>query len=357
MADIPMPISRDGLVPFVLDGDFRILSGRYTEGAPFPSGYDQHAPNDAGLAVSNYAGIAEQSSSKLRFVRPIVDAHHYETCSPGSRVGFVTDAPEVAITLQNTALLYPGVSNNASGYILVDGVKQLPFSVPNAFSVATVIKFLQFGSSRSRKIEVVWPYGASFDLLGVAVTSGHALTAATYPTKKLYAHGDSMTQGFWATDIPRIWAFRAAELWGGQLVNLGNGGQLPNVANGGAVAGAGAADRITYCLGYNSFATQQPLATMQVAVLAELQATRTVAPLTKVIFISLPYGPAIGTIPLSSYRAAGIAAFTAWADANSAFVDGLTMFGNFADRLNADQIHPNDLGHLEWGTNIAPYLS
>ena len=362
----PVPVSVDGIIPFVQDADDRILSGIYLDGTPYPAivipaintAYDTILPADPRLLVSDYRTIVERSPQKLSFIRSITEAYNFKYCSPGTRVGFNTNSLSVKINVFYNFLVTRLDARNYVGVVLADGVEVATFTNPSTHTAsATVETLVTFGSVATRKIEVIWPYGDGMELVNVKVVSGSTVTiASARPTNKLLLLGDSITHGFYASKVTASWAYLLCGLKSVQMISEGYG-SLTTVGSYGTSAATGSgAYAVTVALGYNDFGAQTALATFQTAYQLILTNIRAALPSAKIYVITPIYSTSTNTIPLSSYRTYIGNAVTAVGDVNTVLIDGLTLMTNNSNRL-ADGIHPNDTGSAEIATALAALIT
>lgn len=305
-------------------------------------------PNDTRGQASDYAGIEEQSPSRLRFVRPI--ANPYQYCSPGSRYRIQTDATQITFNVAYNNLVTRYDARNYVASILVNG------ALYSSFNSFDGVKVINFPDAVSRLIELVWPYADGMDLLKTTVNAGaNFFGIPSRPAGIYVAQGDSITHGFWSSKAVNSWAFKSAVAIDRRLINLANGGAIAVAADANALIGTGA-DRVSYMIGYNNFVAQTALATFQAAVEGWINNAEAALPSAKILVISPIYSPNTNTITLAQYRTSVAAAVTAAGGANVSYVNGLSLMTNSSDRL-ADGVHPTDTGALEIVTNLAPLLA
>ncbi|MET3577670.1 lysophospholipase L1-like esterase [Mesorhizobium robiniae] len=328
---------------------------RLTDESPPVIIYDTYLPNAAELLVSDYAGIAERSAATLCFLRPISEGNNYKHAAPGSRVSFITNATSLRLTLFWNALITRLDTFRSTGSILIDGIETLTFACPFAANVAGKSEPVFALPAGSKTVTIVWPYAAGLELHKVEVNTGSAMAIAARQGVKLAVAGDSISHGFSATRSTLTWSYKLAVLKGWQLVSIANGSEGAVAANGSALAGLGA-DRVTYMIGYNNFVAQTPIATFQTAVQGWIANARAALPAAKIYLVSPIYSPNSNTITLQQYRNAVQAAELAAGDAETFFINGLSIMTNNADRL-VDGIHPNDIGAAELAANISPLVS
>lgn len=275
----------------------------------------------------------------------------FEHAAPGATVAFVTNSDAVAATFEYTGLVTRAPINTI-GRVYVDGVLQTPTFSKTSGSRGEL--YLPGLGAASKTIEIVWPYWTSVDLINVRVRRGATVSAATPPIHPIVAMGDSITQGSAASDISKVWSYMVGRAQSRQIINLGYGSRTVSSADATALSNTGATD-VFYMIGYNNFAAQTALAAFQSSIETWITNARSALPSAKLWLVSPIYSTSTNTIPLADYRTAISNAVTAVADGNSAYVDGLSLMTNSADRLS-DGIHPNDLGNSEIATAINALL-
>lgn len=311
------------------------------------------------LTVSDHAGISERSASRLRFVRPITEANNYKHAAPGARVSFVTDSDLVAFRVYWNALVTRLDTFNSTCSVLVDGVEVDTFACPFAADETGESYHRVTVAGGSKTVTLVWPMAAGMDLLSVGVRDNSTMAPATRPSGVIAVAGDSISQGFTAGRTVLSWPYLLAALQGRQLANIANGSAQAQASHGSALAGLGA-DRVTYMIGFNNFVAGTAPATFQTTVQSWITNARAALPAAKIYLISPLYSTKAAADyghanELSAYRSAVQAAELAAGDANTFYVDGLSLMTNSSDRL-ADGIHPNAAGSAEIATALHAVL-
>ncbi len=303
------------------------------------------APNDASISTSDFCAVSVDAN-RIRFTRPIVDGQGFETANPGARVRFRTNATLIRVRLQYTNLVTRLDTYNGVGYVLVDGVYWQSFNrVQGAAGPASFL--IGLPSTLLRTIEIVMPYCASVDFLGIDLPPGATLSAAAArPATRYVAIGDSITHGFVGSEVRQTWPTLLAASKGWQLINCGYGGRQC-VASDGAVAAALAPTVATYLIGYNNFYPQVPLATFKTAYKSFLAQFRAAAPLVKLYCITPLYTPnTFGPLTIENYRQQIRDAITETGSALNILVEGLPLASNDATSF-PDNVHPGDSGALQ----------
>lgn len=328
-------------------------------GAPPLGPTTLYHPNNAAIAYSDYCSVAVSGSS-ARFTRSIADGNGFETVNPGARTRFTTNAIGMVLHFNYTSLPTRTDVYNGVGIVLADGIQVASFSAPQTSQgVAAPLDFLvNFPDTSSRLIEVIWPYCASVDFLGVDLPTGASISAPSARAATLLVPGgDSITHGFFASDIGSEWPYLLIKAKGWQMKNMGYGGRICVPSDGsadGALVGAAGTSCGTYLIGYNDFNAQEALVTFQANVVSYLNNWRAASGASsKKLYVITPiYSTNTNTIPLSSYRTAIANALTSVGNALNILVDGLSIMTNDPSRLAPDGIHPNNLGASEIASNL-----
>lgn len=312
----------------------------------------QYTPDNASFNFSDYCAVSV-TSARARFTRPIVDGQGLETVNPAARARFVTNAASLVVHLQYTDESLIG-ADNGTGLILANGSVVQSFTRgPGDAGPLNVL--VPLGSVSSRTIEVLMPYGASVEFLGVSLPSGSTFSApSARPATRYVAGGDSITQGFFASGIAAQWAHKLAVAKSYQLINAGYGGRVCVASDGTALANL-TPTVASYLIGYNDFAAQIPLATFKANFTAFVNAFRAVNATAKLYCITPIYTTTVLPLTIAQYRTQISDALTTLGNALNVLVDGLTLMTNNADRLS-DGIHPNDTGAAEIATALTPIL-
>ncbi len=339
-----------------------------TADVPAPVTLTLVPPDDAGIDYSDYASKTTTSDLN-RFSRPVVDGQGYEYCAPGARIRVKVAGRRVLFKLRYNHLVIREDARNFVGAVYVDGVFRQTFTSPTGIlSAADVLLTLYFNTDALRTIEIVMPYGDAIDFLGYyRETAAAVSTPAARPSTVLMTAGDSITHGFYATDVTKSWPFLVGVAKDWQVINEGYGGRLA-IETDGTDYGANACDILTYMIGYNDFVAQTPLADYKDAVKGFVTSFRATSghATTPIYLISPIYSPNTaasighsGGIELSEYRTQvsdAVTELTTAGDANVHFIDGLSLVTNDSSYLE-DGIHPNNPGSADFATNIEPLLS
>ena len=317
------------------------------------------APNNASISQSDYCAIATKDATKVRLVRPIVDGQGFETCNPGARIArFVTNSQTLTIKLAYTGLVTRVDTYNGIGWILVNGAKYQSFTYAKDIGHSNAVNVLvSFPSATYRTIEVLLPYCASVDFTGLEIESTATITpAASRPSTRLLAMGDSITHGFYSTDESTSWPYLLGVDKGWEVVNTGYGSRRCYPSDATNMAGLNPSVA-SYLIGYNDFGGQVPLASFKSDYIAFVNNFRALYPTVKLYCITPLWTATVLAIPVESYRQQIRDALTTLANPLNVLVEGITLTTGGAGSFNADGIHPNDTGAAEIASALASILS
>lgn len=318
-------------------------------------------PLDARLDVSDVSSssVVERSNIRLSMLRNINDiGANFRACAPNARLRFKTDATAVEIGVSYTKLTTHGAFNSTTE-IIVDGVSTTTLNAPvdaasnSAPSVKKVT--LTFGSAAMRTIELLWPYADSMDFLYLRTNAAASVVApAPRPTAKICVIGDSITQGFNNGTPSQTWPHLLGVSKGRQVVNLGFGGRSAIPSDG--LAADPTCTAIVYMIGTNDYIGQVSLSGYQSNVRQVLQNIRAAAPSARIYAVSPIFETTAFAIPMSSYRARMASAVSESGDANTQYVDGLSLMPNNANQLADGLYHPNTAGAAAIAASLAAII-
>ena len=292
-----------------------------------------------------------------RFRRPLVDTgSDFQYCMPGGRLRFRTNATSIAISLRYNGLVTRADARNFIGHVYIDGVYNNDFQTPYAVNVVnTQIMTLSNPSGAYKLVEVILPYADGVEFGGVTIDPAYVITPAAPRTGRLMVClGDSITQGFFATDVRRSWPFLLAEAKGFRCINLGYGGRTTIPADGTAAANLNP-DLITVLLGMNDYFGQTPVAAYKANLKQLLVNIHAVNPTVPVYISAITLTTQSLSIPLSSYRPAAGECIDELGYSQLVGVDTGTLIAN-STQLTPDGVHPNNDGTANmasgWGAVI-----
>ena len=243
-------------------------------------------PDDAGLFYSEYVS-ATIDGARADFDRSTVIAVANQH-SPGTRINFRTDALQVDASFEYMeACVFTGCGIFR---LEVDGVL-LPTAIgtDNTLGLHSETIFTQ-ATPVTRRFSLILPYASNVDFLGLELTGGsETLGPPPHRPGLLWAaYGDSITQGFNATDIANTYPYLTAQARDWSVVNMGFAGQILQPADAAPLADLGA-DFVSVAIGTNDYWNQ----TTEVAFKANLglfiSNFRVVQPDTLLAFIVPPW--------------------------------------------------------------------
>jgi lysophospholipase L1-like esterase len=315
---------------------------------------NSYAANHAALAYTDCVAPTFVSGY-ARFTRPISDGGNYDQCMPGGRLRFRSNAQIVNVLLRYNGLCARTDSRNFVGAIFIDGVFSANFQTPYAVNVVGVHRVNIVNTSAvDRLYEIVLPYADALDFGGVEVDNPYVVTAAAAKTGRLMVcYGDSITQGFWASEVRNSWPFKLAAAKGFRCINMGYGGRATTAADGTAIANL-APDLITVLMGTNDYLNQVPVATYKTALKSLLTNIHAVNP-TVPVYVSAPIPTTVSlAIPFSSYTPVAGQCISELGYSQLIGVSNSSLITTA--QLAPDGIHPTDAGSSSmasgWGAVI-----
>lgn len=306
------------------------------------------SPDDPRIGQSDFYRIGIKDGTTLRLARPILDLSGFEACNPGARLArFRTNSRSVTMKLAYTGLVIREDACNTRCWVLVNGAPFLSVKKPDddrSYQLTNLT--VSFSTGEPRDIELIAAYGTSVDFLGVDLEATATITALNpRPSTKLVCMGDSITQGFWASDVVETWPFLLAVDRGYEIVNVGYGGRRCTPSDA-AVATAVAPSVATYLIGYNDFSAQVPLAAFKANYIAFVQRFRAGAPFAKLYCITPLWSINTKPLTLEMYRQQIRDALTELGDSLNVLVEGTSLTSG-PSSFNADGVHPNNQGNRE----------
>lgn len=316
-----------------------------------------HAPTSPIFSYTDHTGVVVDAA-KARFARPLGSYGTLDDVTPNARVRFRSDAPHVVINLEFNNLHFNSYYYDIFS-VYVDGVWHSDHNPPDVRAVFRYDIDLSFAGSDFRTIEVIWPYCAGVDFLGVTQDPAYRVTACRpRPTGKLLAIGDSITHTFYGTASRNGFPFLLAEELGLQCLNMGFAGAKSD-SHGTApyVAGLEGIEIVTILLGVNDVAEAVPLATYQANMEALLEGVLSGVSSEAEVYVITPIWVAFPeeTFNTDDYRSRVSDAVTAVDDSRLTVVDGLTLCDNDTGHV-PDGVHPGDAGFAAMADNLAAII-
>jgi lysophospholipase L1-like esterase len=281
----------------------------------------------------------------------------------GIRLGFTGDAQAIEIDVQTDDVLGLATpADHGEFTVYVDGARRA--AVPVTRGSTTTVHVDLPDREPDSPVEIHLPERYEPRLLGIRPRGGEAQPLRL--PRRWVAYGDSITQGWTATDPGATWTAIAARRTGLDLLNLGFAGaargELPLAAH----LAATPADVISLAWGTNCWAQIE----MDAAYIKELmrlflRMVRSGHPSTPLVVLSPVIRPAAegkqnaSGATLSDLREALEDAVHAFQDVHSDeklhLLRGEELIT--ADQLDPDGIHPDDAGHTAIGVAVADTLT
>ena len=287
---------------------------------------------------------ATVTAAYAKLKRIHVDASLYHKVSPGARIRLQTTVPDVKFLFEYDdpqAYTYQGVFS-----VLINGAESDQYIAPTGATGEFTVEVLGTGS---RLVELICPMSGSYRFKGLQRFGSGTITGATArPTKTIACFGDSITHGFFAARVTKSWPFLLGELQNAEVINVGYGSEVVG-ADVGTEAGEIGAEITIYCIGYNNFTVQTPLATFKTAIQKFVDDFRAENPTGKLYLGGPFYTPNTNTLTPAMYRTQVAEVVTSEADANTILLDTLNAASNNSGAF-PDNVHPSNSGSFEIAT-------
>ncbi|MEN0115449.1 MAG: SGNH/GDSL hydrolase family protein [Agrobacterium cavarae] len=308
------------------------------------------APTDPRITYAGFAGI-DINSDRARPVRPVSFSSGVEYAAPEARVMLRTASPTIVFRIINNGLMANTTIVNRIFSVLVNGDLYQDYTPPTSGAYDLT---LDFGSVQVRKVELVFPHAAGYDLLGVTLDPIYA-TLPFLPKKKIVLAGDSITQGAFASAARQSWAFLLGQAENAEIINMGYTGGVASTLGNGSWANSMNPDVIVALLGHNDFEAQNALTTFKSAV--DTLLTTWLSGTTAAIYMVTPVWSNVSkSIPISSYRTAIGEVVSAKGSSRVTLIDGLSL-ATGSTSFFPDGIHPNDSGSIAIASALAPLVN
>ncbi|HST25597.1 MAG TPA: GDSL-type esterase/lipase family protein [Gaiellaceae bacterium] len=318
-------------------------------------------PDDPGFRYTEYARATVTHTAAV-FDRPGVPNGN-GIASPGTRVNFRTDATRISIVVTYTF----ACNATGCGHFAVERDGRLLPQIFGSDTIAGTATYLIATQpvAAMRSYSVIWPYGTQMVFDGLLLDGGqHRLVspAPTRPARRWVAYGDSITQGYYATNTTHTYPHQVAERKNWSVVNMGFGGE-PTVPTDGTAVGLLNGGIVTVAIGTNDWGQNKAMDTFVSDYNGLLDAIRSLQPNVPLycvtpIWTSVEGFPNSQGLTLQNYRQAitNIVQARMTTDPNLHLVDGLTLVPHLLKYFQ-DGVHPNDAGFALYAQNLAAKLS
>lgn len=319
-------------------------------GPTVPAGSELVRPTDTRLAYSDYARLTLEGT-QARFDRLLAASSGFNFDNPGARIRFRSDAARLVALLEYTAEHLHG-ARNGTGVFLVDGKAAGTYSFEHA---AGHVQAPLPADGQMHLYEIVLPYAESVVFRGLGASPGATFAPApARPAFRYVAHGDSITEGYQASDPLHNYPALIGARNGWEVVNMGFGGRT-TVGSDGAALGSLRGDLITILIGFNDYNGQRAVAQYEASLREIVAGIRVAQPKVPVYLITPLWSSSAHAVPLEEYRQAVKRVAEGAQDANLHLVDGLKLIDNDA-KYFPDGIHPNDAGFAQMAERLGALL-
>lgn len=308
------------------------------------------APTDPRITYAGFAGI-NINSDRARPTRPVSFSNGLEYAAPEARIMIRTASPTIVFRLLNNGLMTNTTIVNRIFSVLVNGDLYQDYTPPasGAYDLS-----IDFGSAQVRKIELVFPHAAGYDLLGVTLDPIYAVLPFL-PKRKFIVAGDSITQGAFASAARYSWAFLLGQAKNAEIINMGFSGGVASTLGNGSWASAMNPDAIIAMLGHNDYYYQNPISTFK-SDLDTLLTTWLSSTTAKIYVVTAVWTNGSQTVPISSYRTAMAEVVAAKANSRITLIDGLSLAPG-STAYFPDGVHPNDAGSVSIAGSLASVIT
>ncbi|MFA6287569.1 MAG: GDSL-type esterase/lipase family protein [Opitutaceae bacterium] len=284
--------------------------------------------------------------------------------SPGTRFRFRTDGAEVVVHLHYTDRHLGASARNGAGFFRIDGRGEAAWtfdrpagsSIPGKVAVNVAVPVPTGGAFHD--YELILPYSDAVELAGVSVSAGAKWAVpAGRPKVRWVAFGDSVTQGFTASDVLHTYPFLVGEAKGWQVINTGFGGRGCQASDGEYLAGI-EAEIYSIAIGVNNWQVGTSPETFRSDLAGLLKQLHKGRPTARIFVISplwVPpsWSPAKIKYPLTEYRKVTDEVVSGLGDTNIRVVDGASLIDHDPALFDKVAVHPNDAGFAQMAARLA----
>jgi len=292
----------------------------------------------------------------------------YRWDNPGTRIGFRTDAARVGVILHfsrrhiSTSARNPVVRYRVDGFSKPEwtfgsvqtGVRRDPETVAPELESPALGSFHDY--------ELILPYGDSVEFQGLRLPANARLEEFPEHAKPRYiAYGNSITQGFAATEASRTYAFLIAEKRGWQLLNMGFGGRVSTPSDAPVVASLNPAV-VTVLMGGNDWQIGRPPEAYRRNMedfLSELRTSNPSLPICLITPLWVPpsWKPEKAVADLEEYRQALRELVSSLADPHLHLIEGPGLIDHDPALFDTVAVHPNDQGFSQMAERLDKAIS
>jgi len=292
----------------------------------------------------------------------------YRWDNPGTRIGFRTDADRVEVILHFSRRHISTSARNPVVRCRVDGVDKPEWTFGtvqtgvqrNPETVAPGLASPASGSFHD--YELILPYGDSVEFQGLRLPDNARLEKfPEHPKPRYIAYGDSITQGFAASEECRTYPFQLAEKRDWQLLNMGFAGRASTPSDAPVVASLNPAV-VTVLMGGNDWQIGRPPEAYRRNMedfLTELRASNPVLPIFLITPLWVPpsWKPEKAVADLEEYRQALRELVSSVADPHLHLIEGPGLIDHDPALFDTVAVHPNDRGFSQMTERLDQAIS
>ena len=327
-------------------------------------------PDDPQMVFSDFVHLgqardeASPTGKTARFNRLLdMPDKGYRWDNPGARIGFRTDAERVEIILHFSRRHISTSARNPVIRYRVDGLSKPEWTFGSVQTGVqrdpeTVVREIVPPSPGAfHNYELILPYGDSVEFQGLHLPETARLEKFPEHTRPRYiAYGDSITQGFTASESCKSYAFLLAGKKGWELLNMGFGGRASTPSDAPVVASLNPAV-VTVLMGGNDWQIGRPPDAYRRNMedfLSELRASNPALPIWLITPLWVPpsWKPEKAVADLEEYRRALRELVSSAADPHLHLIEGPDLIDHDPALFDAVAVHPNDLGFSQMAERL-----
>ncbi len=333
------------------------------------------SPDSPLICYSDFVNLTQATDSEsptgktARFDRILdMPGKGYRWDNPGTRIAFYTAADKIGVFLHFSDRHRSTSARNAIGRYWIDGVSHPDWMFCTTQTAVqrtpeNITLVLTSPSSGSfHHYELILPYADAVEFQGLRLPEKARLENPPTQKKPRYlAYGDSITQGFTASEASRTYAFLLAQKKGWQLLNMGFGGRSSTPSDG-AILSSCNPDIVTVLMGVNNWQGGTPVAIYRSHIndfLSGLRAGKPTIPIYLItpLWVSPSWKPEKAVADLEEYRAALRALIASRADPQLHLIEGSELIDHDLSLFDPVAVHPNDRGFLQMSERLDKAIS
>lgn len=327
-------------------------------------------PDDPRIVFSGYvqmemaADLDSPTGKSARFDRILdMPGKGYRWDNPGTRIVFRTDAERLDAVLHFSRLHISTSARNSVVRCRVDRLRNPEWTFGSVQTAVqrnpeTIVCGIVSPSPGSfHNYELILPYGDSVEFQGLHLPETARLEKVPdHASPRYVAYGDSITQGFAASESCKSYAFLLAEKKGWELLNMGFGGRASTPSDAPVVAALRPAF-VTVLMGGNDWQIGRPPEAYRRNMkefLSELRASLPTLPIWLVTPLWVPpsWKPENAVADLEEYRRALRELVSSLVDPHLHLIEGPDLIDQDPALFDAVAVHPNDRGFAQMAEQL-----